>query len=395
MKDPRPIFDWLVDGAPGAATAADVVQLLGERLLAAGIPLSRLGAFVGTLHPDILGRSFFWKDGNAVVVREIAHAFSRVQAFQKSPVSTVVETKKPYRRRLMDPSAPCEDFAILEELRGEGTTDYLAAPMVFLDGQVHVLTFATRDPGGFAEEHIEALLDLLRPLARVAEIFALKRVAATLLSTYVGRNAGERILAGKIRLGDMESIRAVLWFSDLRGFTELARTVGPDALIAILNDVFGCQVTAIEKQGGEVLKFMGDGLLAIFPLEGREAGAPVASALAAAEDALSRLRVVNEARAAGHEVRLRFGVALHVGDVAYGNIGGGGRLDFTCIGAAVNLASRLEGLTGKLDRPLVVSAEFARAAQRRMVSLGHFELKGVDRPEEAFGPSAGDPLAEW
>jgi adenylate cyclase len=197
----------------------------------------------------------------------------------------------------------------------------------------------------------------------------------------------------------------VLWCSDLRGFTSLAGAVEPLALIRVLNDVFDCQVPAIERHGGEVLKFIGDGLLAIFPLDAKDGGdvrgdadsharRRCDDALEAASDAMGALSALNDRRAAEGQRAVRVGLALHVGDVAYGNIGGAGRLDFTCIGSAVNLASRLEGLTARLDRPVVASADFARLSTRPMQPAGRFDLKGVAESQAVFAFDDG-PLARW
>ncbi|HEX2570672.1 MAG TPA: adenylate/guanylate cyclase domain-containing protein [Polyangia bacterium] len=396
MIDIRRIFDWLVDGAPGATNAAQVVGRVSEELAAAGIPLDRAAAYVCTLHPHIRGRSFLWRRGDEVQIIEAPYEYFHSPEFLNSPVAAVFRTGQLLRRRLTDADSP-HDFPILDELAADGVTDYLVGPLRFLSGEVHAVTFATRDPDGFTADHIAAFTDLLRPLARIAEILALSRTAVNLLNTYVGRDAGERIIAGKIHLGDTETIRAALWCSDLRGFTALAGAVEPPTLIRTLNDLFECQVSAIQRHGGEVLKFIGDGLLAIFPVHDASPTPPglCAAALDAAGDAFEAVRALNRVRITRGEPSLRLGLALHFGDVSYGNIGGASRLDFTCIGPAVNLVSRLEGLTGRLGRPLVVSSAFAELAQRPMTALGTFELKGVAEPQAVFGPSEGQPLAAW
>ncbi len=387
MTDVRELFEWLVEGAAGAPTPAHVVARVGPDLVEAGVPLDRVEAFVRTLHPHIVGRSFLWTPASGVEVRENSYAYLNSPAFAASPAAEVCRTGQYVHRRLGVPGAAAS--ASLEELAREGFTDYLAAPLVFLSGQTHAIAFATRAAEGFAPEHVAAIRRIMAPLARIAEIFALSRTATNLLNTYVGRNAGERILAGHIQRGDTDTIRAVIWFSDLRGFTSLAGAVEPNALIRVLNDLFECQVTAIERHGGEVLKFMGDGLLAIFPIEegGRSLGALCDAALDAAADAFRALDELNAARAVKAEQPIRFGLAFHLGDVAYGNIGGAGRLDFTCIGPAVNLASRLEGLTSRLDRGLLMSEEFARLASKSVEPVGTFELKGVAEPQRVYALS--------
>jgi adenylate cyclase len=283
---------------------------------------------------------------------------------------------------------------VIGPLAAEGFTDYVAIPIKFLSGEKHTITMATRAPGGFNDEHLQALHRVVIPLSRLAEIMALRRTATNLLNTYVGHEAGERILAGKIQLGDTETIHAVIWFSDLRGFTALSGSIGADALIGTLNEVFDCQVRAIQKHGGEVLKFIGDGLLAIFPTnKAPDRAAACMRALDAADEAFKALDALNEKRIERGDRAVRFGLALHIGDVAYGNIGGAGRLDFTCIGPAVNLAARLEGLTGQLKRDIVVSSAFATLTNCPVESIGTFSLKGVTSPEVVFAPASSLTLA--
>ncbi len=377
------LFEWLVDGAPGAKTSPDVVERLGTDLNAGGIPVERLTVAVTTLHPSILGRGFWWSVGQPVMVRELTHAVHASEAFQRSPIAYVSSRGVPYRKRIIDGTSTF-DYALVHELEREGFTDYLALPMRFLGGECHVVAFATRAAVGFSDDQIATFERLLRPLTRLAEIFALRRTAANLLNTYVGHNSGERILAGRIFKGDIETLRAVLWFSDLRGFTELSSRSTPRQVIDTLNELFECQVPLIEAHGGEVLKFIGDGLLAIFPIGEHSVEQCVASALEAANASQAALAKRN----AGATEAIAFGLALHVGEVAYGNVGGASRLDFTVIGAAVNLAARLEGLTGKLGRPMVVSEEFAKYTHTPLDDLGSFDLKGVGAAQRVFAPKA-------
>ncbi len=380
MIDVGALHDWLVDGAPGADGAPAVIERLGAGLLAAGVRVARIAAFVRTLHPNVMGRRFLWqRGGGAVQVREAPHAIVPSEEYIKSPVFIVTSTGQEFRRRL-DVAEPIE-FEILEQQRQAGFTDYLVLPLSFLSGEVHAIAYTSDVTGGFSDDEVAALRTVTRPLSRIAEILAQRRTAAALLSSYVGRDAGERILRGKILRGDTESIRCVIWFSDLRGFTTMSGTAQPTEIISVLNRVFDCQVPAVERHGGEVLKFMGDGMLAIFPVGGagdaRTPAAVCTEALAATADAFAALDALTGERAATGAPPLLFGIALHLGDVAYGNIGGAARLDFTCIGPAVNLASRIEGLTGRLGKRLLVSDDFARASAAPLRPVGTFELKGV------------------
>lgn len=374
------LFDWLVDGAPGAASSPEIVERLANGLVAAGVPLERCYVFVTTLHPTVLGRQFRWVKGEPLKTLELTVEIQRNAAFANSPIMAVVRTRTEVRRRLEAP-IDASDFGILHDLRAEGFTDYLCAPLPFIGDETHAATFVTRAPGGFTDAHLTTIRRILRPLTRVAEIFALRRVASNLLSTYVGHDSGERILAGRIMKGDVEVVRAVIWFSDLRGFTEMSSRLEPREIIHTLNELFECQVPAIEEHGGEVLKFIGDGLLGIFPVHEDDAEARCQDALAAAHDAFAAL----DARNAKGGAPLEFGLALHVGEFAYGNIGGASRLDFTAIGPAVNIAARLEGLTGKLGKRIVVSSEFAKSDTGTFDELGAFDLKGVPGKQKVFG----------
>jgi adenylate cyclase len=219
------------------------------------------------------------------------------------------------------------------------------------------------------------------------EIHLLRRTASGLLDNYVGARAGERILAGQIRRGHTETMQAVIWLSDLRGFTALSDRLQPENVVDILNRYFDCQVPAILEQGGEVLKFMGDGLLAVFPVaDGNEdLGAVCARVLEAARASRAAVEALRWAGTNLTEEQFRFGLALHVGKVLYGNIGGGDRLDFTCIGPAVNLAARLEKIAGKLSRTVVASAAFADASAAAWSDLGEFPIAGFARAERVYG----------
>jgi len=382
MSDTRPVVDWLINGARPAATPQEMFLQLCTRLVAGGIPLWRAGIFVRTLHPDIIGRSFLWRADGEVVVNEAPFEFLGTEEYRKSPILTARTSGKAIRRRLLDPESPL-DFPILLELRAEGVTDYLVSPLFFSNGEIHAVSWATRAPQGFSEADIAGLEAVAAPLARVAEGRAWRRVAGVLLDTYVGHRAGERILAGQIRRGHTETIAAAIWLSDLRDFTELTDHRTTDEVIAFLNGYFDCQVPAIAAEGGEVLKFMGDGLLAIFPLEaGRDAEVVCAAALAAARAAAA---AVGKLDALGDAAGVRFGLALHIGDLLYGNIGGGNRLDFTAIGPAVNLTSRLERLARDLGQTVVASGEFARHCPAGLEPLGSFALRGFGAPQTVFG----------
>jgi adenylate cyclase len=384
----KTVVDWLVGGARTVRKAQDVLAELCERLLACGLPLHRVAVFVTTLHPDIMGRRFLWRHGEGVLVTEANYDMLETDTYRRSPVPTVFATGQAIRRRIAAPDC-ANDYEIVDELRTEGITDYLIQPLPFTNGEVHAVSWTTVRPGGFTDDDIAALEAIRLPFARLAEVYALRRTAGTLLNTYVGRGAGERILQGRIRRGDIERIHAVILLSDLRDFTTLSNRLAGEAVIGLLNGYFDCLVPAIEAHRGEVLKFLGDGLLGIFPVAD-DPRAACRDALAAAAEARAALAETNATRVERGEPQLRYGLALHLGDVLYGNIGSAGRLDFTTIGPAVNLTARLESLARDLGRDLAVSSAFAEHCPEPLTSLGRFELKGFREPQEVFAP-APDP----
>jgi adenylate cyclase len=373
------VVDWLIDGARSAPQPQQVLAELCDRLVACGIPLWRVAVFVRTLHPNVMGRRFIWRPGAEVETSEAQFELLETAEFRDNPIARVYETSRAIRRKLTDPGYVV-DFPVLAELRAQGVTDYLASPLFFTDGAIHVVTCTTQQLGGFTEAQIAGIEAIITPLARVAEIRALRRTASIVLDTYVGHDAGERILAGRIRRGDIEEIHAAIWLSDMRGFTALADSVPPPVLIDLLNRYFDCQVPAILDHGAEVLKFMGDGLLAIFTIDDNEVEV-CRRTLAAARQARANIAGLSGSPALG----LRFGLALHIGDVLYGNIGSGNRLDFTCIGPAVNFAARIEKLTGQLGRAILASDEFSRHCPSEFTALGEFSLAGFSAPQLVFG----------
>jgi adenylate cyclase len=378
------IIDWLADGARSAPTPVALIAQTCERLVEAGVPLSRAAAFVRTLHPDMYGRSFVWRPGAEVVVNTADFDIEESPEFKRSPIAIVHRTGKELRYRLDDPES--RRFPFLDDMRAEGVTDYILLPLIFTDGSIHGSSWTTKHPAGFTDEQLDALRKVSRPFARLGEIFALRRTATTLLDTYVGNRAGERIWAGDIRRGHAESMQAAIWLSDLRGFTALSDRLPPEIVVDILNQYFDCQVPAIRKHGGEILKFMGDGLLAVFPIakDGGNLCEVCARVLAAAREARASVDAMHYPSGDAVE-RFRFGVALHIGGILFGNIGGMSRLDFTCIGPAVNLAARLEKIAAKLKRTVVASAAFAGVMADGWTDLGEFPIAGFSAPQRVFG----------
>jgi adenylate cyclase len=384
--DTAPVVRWLIEGCPGARRAEDIMQQLCERLCACGVPLWRSSVFVRTLHPNIMGRRFSWQPDKAVDMGAAPYGVMEEDVFRLSPVARVYQTGTSLRRRLADNDCPM-DFPILADFRAEGVTDYLVEPLLFTNGEIHVATWTTLAPGGFDDDQIRGLANVSPALARVAEIYALRRTAQTLLNTYVGAHTGERILKGQIRRGETEAIEAAIWLSDMRGFTALSDRIAPASLMRLLNRYFDAQVPAIEKHGGEVLKFIGDGLLAIFPVVAGDTrgAAACAAALAAAQEARQAIATLGGGEPIEGVDSVRFGLALHIGEVLYGNVGGESRLDFTCIGPAVNLAARIEKLAGELGRTVLASTEFVERCPGTLVPVGRFSVRGIDASQRVFG----------
>jgi adenylate cyclase len=376
-------IDWLIDGCVSAPTADDALNQICERLTACGVPLAHGAVFVRTLHPEILGRRFLWQPGTGSEGLNLGHEIFDDPEYSASPIKYVFDEVKPLRRRLGAPDCPI-DFTFLKTFQAGGVTDLLALPLRSSDGTVHACAWMTKAPDGFSDEALAALHAVQKPMARMVEIRSLKRIVINLLDTYVGGQAGARILSGDIRRGNVESIRAAIWLSDMRGFTARADRMLATDLVDLLNRYFDCQVPAIREQGGEVLKFMGDGLLAIFPVEDAENREVCARVLAAARAVET---TVATADWGGLEVPggVHFGVALHIGDVLYGNVGSANRLDFTCIGPAVNLAARIEALSGEIGRTILASEEFATACGAGLMPLGSFALKGVAAEQTVYG----------
>jgi adenylate cyclase len=377
-----PVLDWLVGEAKRLPNGRSLLSALCERLVAAGLPLARASFHIRVLHPQLFGLGYHWERGSGDIrVFRAEHGIQQTHLYQRHPMRVLFEGAGAVRQRLDLPDVAFR-FPLFYELRDEGLTDYVALPVTFSDGKIHGTTWASDRPGGFATADLAQIYDLLPAFSLLLEIYLNRRIAITLLDTYVGHAAGERILSGQITRGSGETVRAALWLCDLRGFTELSERMDRDDLLARLNQYFDCMAKPIQEQGGEILKFMGDAMLAMFPLESDDA---CRRALQAALDARTAMAHLNRERVERGQEALGFGIALHAGDVMYGNIGAADRLDFTVIGPAVNLTSRLERLCRTLGLDLLVSDTFAgMCAGADYRSLGTHVLAGISRPVEVF-----------
>lgn len=382
---PCAVMSWLENMAVYVDSTERLVAEVGRRFVADGVPVSRIGLLLRTLHPQIAASGFVWSAGSGEVdVFTRDHSTQTSDAYLRSPIRDIYEGAPALRRRLADPATP-RDYPILHDLDADGVTDYLVLPVPFSDGRNYACSWSTTQAGGFHDAQIARIENAMAMFARIIEILAQRNLSKTLLDTYLGRKTGQRVLDGAIYRGVNETIDAVIWISDLRRFTAMSDEIAPAVMLGVLNDHFERVVGAIDAAGGEVLKFMGDSVLAIFPIERPEETSGAArAALAAARDAMARIEARNAERAAKGLGRLGYGIALNRGPVVYGNIGSGDRLDFTVIGPAVNQTSRIEALCPVLARPVLVADSVAAVSEEPLVSLGFHALRGVRAPHEIF-----------
>ena len=380
------IADWLLESPRQLSEGIASFDEFAWRLVAAGMPLLRVTFHTATLHPQFLGTTMtWWRDSGETVQVMIAHEVAEAIPYEKNPVRRVCYGRETLRRRLDLPDDEL-DFEVLIELRGRGGTDYVALPIDGVYAAAYMLTFVTDRPQGFSEDELTDLARVGQRLSITADRHNQWWITHNLLCAYLGANTGPKVLTGEIRRGTGMALTAVLWSSDLRGFTERSDRLPSERMIAILNALFEAEAAEIRGHGGEILKFIGDGLLAIFPIAGAASVAAVATtAVAAAYKAIAAVARLADHPAMDGEPPLDIVIALHVGTVHYGNIGAADRLDFTVIGPAVNLLSRIENAAKMLGQPIVVSAELA-ATLDGVVSLGRYQLRGLSEPQELFAP---------
>lgn len=378
-----PLARWFVTEAYRITDTAKLVAAAGEQLVSAGLPLYRLAYFQLTLHPEFAGTGYFWRRGKGVETSIRMRGDDQDADYRDNPLPVVFEQRKTVRVRLdqAEPQAP-----ILRQLKAEGATDYVALPLLFTTGHVDALSVVSDRPGGFSAHDLDRMYLLQFAFTRLVEVHSLRDTAAQLLDAYVGRAAGQRILAGEIKRGGGQTIDAVIWICDLRGFTRASDSLPRDTIIALLNDYFDVMGGIVTNAGGEILKFMGDGMLAMFQVAApSERAATALRAARAAASVADAMIVLNRIRAASDEPVVRFGLALHIGEVMFGNIGASRRLDFTVIGPAVNYAARLEKLCSELDCPIILSAAMAALLpEGETAALGRHALKDIDEPQAVY-----------
>ena len=398
MLSPAALAAWLIEQSLTGVTEAEIVGGFCEGLVRMGTPLARAIVLVDTLHPLFEGRAFRWTPGRSQAeVNEYGRTKEgpNAEAWRRSLLYFMVETNRSVlRRRLTDTSPPEEipDFATFAELRNEGMTDLVAlvtrfAPTGVIGEMDAVYSYWTSNVvSGFDDDHIATLQALINPLAAALKCASLAGIATTLVETYLGRDAGRLVLSGRIERGVAEQINAVLWYSDLRGYTSITDTAAPDQIIPLLNDYAGVVISAIHNAGGDVLKLIGDGTLAIF--REPDIGKASRAALDASVAVRRNVAELNSRRANSGLPLTEVYIGLHVGEVFYGNVGSVDRLDFTVVGPAVNEVSRIAAMCRSAERDVLLSAALVAACdprdRHRLVSVGRYALRGIARAEELY-----------
>jgi adenylate cyclase len=386
QSDILAITDWIARAALDGEPEGTLFEGFCTRARDAGLPIVRAVTFIDTLHPVYEGRAVQWKAGEGLVKSTDYGRTVRGEALERWQQMPHYELRESGETLLRLTPAADARYDIIREVHAEGATDYLAlihrfAPAGSL-GEMDCCysSFMTDRPGGFTDAEVDLIRRLKPHLALGVKSVALRRVASTLVETYLGRDAGRRVLEGQIERGVADWIEAVLWFSDLRDFTRIADGCEPHAVIDLLNDYADAVVSSIHAHGGDVLKLMGDGVLAVFTAEGR-----CRAALDAAAEARVRVAELSDRRAEAGQPTTGLYLGLHLGEVFYGNIGSTERLDFTVVGPAVNEVSRIAALCRSLDQPVLLSSAFAAAVgEGPLVGVGRYALRGVKRPQELF-----------
>jgi adenylate cyclase len=370
------LLEWLASDDCHELDGGEFIAALGALLAKSGIPIHHLAVHIRALNPTLFGRSIVWKRGEPVIMRDLLHGEERLKHVQEGPLGHVTAKRKWLVLRPHD-----QRWAALAGLPLSGLSELCIAPMVHGPGEsANAVSFGTRSRQGFQVDHLDLFRRILPALRNAVELKIWPRMTAAILDAYIGADPEKHVLSGRIRRGDVETIEAAIMFCDLHGFTQLSNRLSSERVLALLNTYFDQVVPSVTERGGEVLKFMGDGLLAVFRVDG-SAERTCAIALDTAQTICRRLQAVTKA-----DLEIRAGIGLHFGKVSYGNIGSGQRLDFTVIGRDVNLASRIQGQCGPLSEPVLLSPRFAALADFKSTSVGRHALKGFDEPVELFAP---------
>ncbi len=386
LPDLLRLRDWLLGEAARDETYTVMLPGLAERLAALGVPVDRVTTAIEALHSEYSGVGRMWTKEDGSSFRLFPHE-QRDLAYSRSPFAYAHRTGEWLVLDL--PNTPDDAFGIVPELKAAGYKHYVCIPVRFTNGSENGLTFTTYTPGGFDPRALSILRFVLPTIAASMEVRALNQRLNNVLRIYVGDEPHRAILAGRIRRGQVSRIRSAILFADMRSYTRITSALSPEAAVELLNDFFDCLVPPIEQEGGEVLKYMGDGLLAIFRDQGDDTGGTAQSALNAAVQGLVKLDAAN--RAGTFPTRIEAGIALHHGEAAYGNVGSGVRLDFTVIGPDVNLASRIATMNKVLGEPILMSRAFAEHLWGDPELIGRHPLDGIPEPVPIYRLRAVEP----
>ncbi len=380
---PDPVVDWVLGEGRRIADFDDLTARLGQKMLDAGAPLWRLRLSMRTLHPLITARTAVWERGLASATQLASpHGIEQRSGFVGSPLDIIARTGLPFRKRLSEALTEA-DHRVLHDLKARGATDYLGVPLPYSEGGSAILVYTCDAAAGFSDADLAHFKTLASVLAPVAEAMHARQVSKAIAEAYLGPRTGRRVLDGSITRGDLETIEAAIFISDIRDWTGLNNRMPADDTLALANRYFDLIAEAVDAHAGEILKFMGDGVLAIFPTDSHRGKADRAcqSALDASLQAVRALDDLDPPLGA------RFGIGLHFGEVLYGNVGARERLDFTVLGQAVNIAARIEGQCARLDRPILYSRDVADRLQRPSTLAGEARLRGSETATDLYAPA--------
>ena len=390
-----PIREWLIDQSLGDSDIVSLFETLCLRLTAIGIPIVRGRLIWSTLHPLFQAETVMWDRGKPAVLEQFVHQDEETSTWSRSPMKYVIENEIEVFQRRLDGPNELLDYDMLHDLKKQGVTDYLVlatkleTPHTRRQNQTGargiIVTWATDRPSGFSADDLNSLQQIQKRFAVACKTLVQSRVSKNITRTYLGDRAGQSVLDGQIRLGDGQNTKAVVWFSDLRGSTSHAETMESDAYFNMLNSYFETTAGSVVNNGGEVLDFIGDGVLGIFPYDNDEDLPEAANqAHLALDQTIARANDVNAERQSAGLQRYKFGVGLNVGEVMFGNIGIPERLSFSVIGPSVNEVSRIEQMTKFLQKPVLAGKKLASLAPKRWQSVGPHKLEGVLEPVELF-----------
>lgn len=384
------IEDWLIGQALGSPDMAKMFAEMCERLRKCEVPIDRAMMAWSTLHPLIEAEVVVWESGSELQHELISHSDEETDDWLNSPVRAVLVNQEPrFRRRLTSSNAP-QEFPLLTRLSNAGYTDYLVLPTQFALPVTNddyptsgiIVSWATCDENGFSDDALSAIEYIQKRLALAARATIESQISKTIAITYLGKNAGNKVLNGQIRHGDGENVDAVIYFCDMRKSTAIAEALGPDAYLNWLNTYFEATAGSVLENNGEVLDFIGDAVLGVFPLDEQSLEAAVSNAISAADETRRRLKIINDD--ASGVLPMKVGVALSVGSVMFGNIGVPSRLTFSVIGQTVHAAARIESLTKTAGSDVLVTEDIARHSRSRVRPVGSFDLSGFTDPQPLF-----------